>query len=91
MQLLDLRERIHKVGQGQGCPVGTVKDRLLDVRSEQAQSQDAGRIAGAGDLLVAGDLLDAIVLALGEPAVPALLSNLPIWEACTRRWSWFGS
>ncbi len=58
--------------------MGAVEDRLLDVRSKQRQAQDAGRIAGAGVSLVGCDLLDAIVLALGEPAVPAMLSNLPL-------------
>ncbi len=52
--------------------MGAVEDRLLDVRSQQDQSEDAGRIARAGNALVGCDLLYAIVLAPGQPAVPAM-------------------
>ncbi len=60
---------------GSGLPVGTVEDRLLDVRSQRDQSQNAGGIAGTGDPLVGGDLLDALVIAAGQPAVPAMGSD----------------
>ncbi len=52
--------------------MGAIEDRLLDVGGQQRQSQDAGRIAGAGDARVAGDLFNAILLALGQPVVPAV-------------------
>ena len=52
--------------------MGAIGDRLLDVEGQQRQSQDARRIAGAGDALVAGDLFNAILFALGQPVVPAV-------------------
>ncbi len=52
--------------------MSAVEDRFLDVQCKQDKSEDAGRIAGAGDAFVSGDLVDALVLALGQPAVPAM-------------------
>ncbi len=52
--------------------MGTVEDCLLDVRSQQDRAQDAGRIAGAGDPFIGGNRLDALILAPGQPAVPAV-------------------
>jgi len=66
---------IHKISQGQGCRVDAVEDRLLDVRGQQSQAQDTGGVAGAGDALIGGDLLDAAVLAPGQPAVPAMCTD----------------
>ncbi len=72
LQLPNLRERIHEVGQGQGCRMGAVEDRLLDVRGQKGKAQDTGRIVWAGESLVGCDLLDALVFAHGQPSVPAV-------------------
>ncbi len=50
--------------------MGATEDRLLDVWCQQGKPQDAGGIAGPGDSLVGGKLLNAIVLTIGKPAVP---------------------
>jgi hypothetical protein len=54
----------HVILDDEDRPTGVVQYCLLDVGGEQDQAEDAGRIAGACDPLLGGDLLDVAVAAL---------------------------
>jgi len=45
LQLPDLGERIHEVGEGEDCRMGAVEDRLLDVRCQEDVSFRQGCVA----------------------------------------------
>ena len=51
---------------------GCVLLMIASWMSGEDQAQDSGGVAGACDPLIGCDLLDAFVLSLGQPAVPAM-------------------